>query len=55
MKDRPHYEHILPKLAKATVITAKDDPIVPYQNSIAVANQIRAKLICYRKRWPLFD
>ena len=49
MKDRPHYEHILPKLAKATVITAKDDPIAPYQNSIVVANKIRAKLIVKEK------
>ena len=49
MKDRPHYEQIFPKLAKATVITAKDDPIVPYQNSIAIANKIRAKLIVTEK------
>lgn len=49
MKDHPHYEQIFPKLAKATVITAKDDPIAPYQNSIAVANKIRAKLIVKEK------
>lgn len=49
MKERPHYEHLLPKLAKATVITAKDDPIAPYQNSIEIANKIRAKLIVKEK------
>ena len=49
MKDHPHYEQIFPKLTKATVITAKDDPIAPYQNSIAVANKIRAKLIVKEK------
>lgn len=45
MRPTPDYQQITPKISKATVITAKDDPIAPYQDSVAVANKIRAKLI----------
>lgn len=45
MVPTPNYQQINPKISKATVITAKDDPIAPYKNSIEVANKIRAKLI----------
>ncbi|MBD5806811.1 RBBP9/YdeN family alpha/beta hydrolase [Limosilactobacillus walteri] len=45
MLPAPNYQQIISKISKATVITAKDDPIAPYKNSIEVANKIRAKLI----------
>lgn len=40
-----NYQQVTPKVSKATVITAKDDPIAPYKGSVAVAHQLRAKLI----------
>ena len=45
MQPSPDYAKITPKINKATVITAKDDPIAPYQASVAVAKKIKAKLI----------
>lgn len=45
MSPSPDYSHITSKVTKATVITAKDDPIAPYKASIHVANNIKAKLI----------
>ncbi|MGM9892548.1 RBBP9/YdeN family alpha/beta hydrolase [Limosilactobacillus sp.] len=39
------YHLITPRVTKATVITAKDDPIAPYQGSVAVAHHLGAKLI----------
>ncbi|MGM9906966.1 RBBP9/YdeN family alpha/beta hydrolase [Limosilactobacillus sp.] len=41
----PDYRQITPKVSKATVITAKNDPIAPYRDSINVAHQLGAKLI----------
>ncbi len=45
MMPAPDYRQITPKVSAATVITAKDDPIAPYRNSIDVAHQLGAKLI----------
>ncbi|MBB1079280.1 serine hydrolase family protein [Limosilactobacillus sp. STM2_1] len=45
MVPAPKYQQILPKISKATIITAKDDPIAPYKNSIDIAKKIRANLI----------
>lgn len=45
MTPTPDYQQIAPKVSQATVITAKDDPIAPYRNSINVAHQLGAKLI----------
>ena len=39
------YQQIAPKVSAATVITAKDDPIAPFQGSVAVAHHLGAKLI----------
>lgn len=39
------FNNVRAKVGRATVITAQDDPIAPYQDSVAVANQIGAKLI----------
>lgn len=39
------YQQVTPKISKATVITAKDDPIAPYKRSVSVAHQLGAKLI----------
>lgn len=39
------YQQVAPKVSQATVITAKDDPIAPYQGSVAVAKHLGAKLI----------
>lgn len=39
------YQQVTPKISKATVITAKDDPIAPYQGSVAVAHHLGVKLI----------
>lgn len=39
------YQQVKPRVGKATVITAKDDPIAPYHDSVTVANRLRAKLI----------
>lgn len=41
----PNYQQITPKVSRATVITAKDDPIVPFHDSVNVAHQLGAKLI----------
>lgn len=45
MTPQPDYHKIRPKVGKATVITAKDDPIAPYQDAVNVAHQLNAKLI----------
>lgn len=45
MQPQPDYSRITPKINNATVITAKDDPIAPYQDSVHVATKIKAKLI----------
>ena len=45
MDPQPNYQKIIPKIGKATIITAKDDPIAPYQDAINVAHQLNAKLI----------
>lgn len=45
MAQKLDYAAIKGKLGKATVITAQDDPIAPYQYAVAVANQLGAKLI----------
>lgn len=45
MRPTPNYKKITPKISKATVITAKNDPIAPYQSSIQVAHRLGAKLI----------
>lgn len=45
MNPVPNYELITPKVSKATIITAKDDPIAPYQNSIKIARKLGANLI----------
>lgn len=39
------YDKIQERLAKATVICAQNDPIAPYQDGVAVAHGIGAKLI----------
>lgn len=39
------FKTVSERLNQATVITAQDDPIAPYQYSVAVANHIGAKLI----------
>lgn len=39
------YAKVTPKVSEATVITAKDDPIAPYQGSVKIAHQLGAKLI----------
>ena len=39
------YQNVKEKLNQVTVITAQNDPIAPYQYSIAVANHLGAKLI----------
>lgn len=45
MTPAPDYKKIKPKVSKATVITAKDDPIAPYHDSVNVAHRLGAKLI----------
>lgn len=45
MEPKPNYSNIKAKLAQATVITAQNDPIAPYQYAVAVANGINAKLL----------
>lgn len=45
MDPQPDTANIKDKLAHATVITAQNDPIAPYQYAVAVANDINAKLI----------
>lgn len=45
MEPQPNYQQVTPKIGKATVITAKDDPIAPYQDAIKVAHNLNAKLI----------
>lgn len=45
MTPAPDYRQITPKISSATVITAKDDPIAPYQDSVSVARRLNAKLI----------
>lgn len=45
MTPAPDYQQITPKVTRATVITAKNDPIAPYSDSISVAHQLGAKLI----------
>ncbi|MCI1975473.1 MAG: alpha/beta hydrolase [Limosilactobacillus sp.] len=45
MDPQPNYQQITPKIGKATIITAKDDPIAPYQNAIEIAHKLNAKLI----------
>lgn len=42
---QPDTANIKDKLAHATVITAQNDPIAPYQYAVAVANDINSKLI----------
>lgn len=39
------FQNVRAKVGQATVITAQDDPIAPYKDSVAVANHIGAKLI----------
>ncbi|WP_251546109.1 RBBP9/YdeN family alpha/beta hydrolase [Limosilactobacillus caecicola] len=39
------FHNVQGKLQHATVITAQDDPIAPYQYSVAVANHLGAKLV----------
>ncbi|WP_295729204.1 alpha/beta hydrolase [uncultured Limosilactobacillus sp.] len=39
------FQKIRAKVSRAVVITAQNDPIAPYQDSVAVANQLNAKLI----------
>lgn len=45
MKPALDFKQIRSKTSQAVVITAQDDPIAPYQDSVAVANQLGAKLI----------
>lgn len=45
MKPTPDYRHITPKVSRATVITAKDDPIAPFHDGVTVAHRLGAKLI----------
>lgn len=45
MTPAPDYSQITPKIDQATIITAKNDSIAPYKNSVQVANKIKAKLI----------
>lgn len=45
MTPAPDYEKITPKVSQATVITAKNDPIAPYRDSVDVAHRLDAKLI----------
>ncbi|KRN58648.1 RBBP9/YdeN family alpha/beta hydrolase [Limosilactobacillus secaliphilus] len=45
MKGKVDYDAIKQKLGKATVITAQNDPIAPYQYGVSVANHLGAKLI----------
>jgi predicted alpha/beta hydrolase family esterase len=45
MTPAPDYGEITPKVSRATVITAKNDPIAPYHDSIDVAHHLGAKLI----------
>lgn len=42
---RPDYTQMHPKVSRATVIVAKDDPIAPYRQGIAMASDLEAKLI----------
>lgn len=49
MQPAPNYSLIRPQISKATVITAKDDLIAPYQESVKVANALGAKLIVQPK------
>ena len=42
---RPDYTRVRPKVSQATVIVAKDDPIAPYRQGIAMASDLEAKLI----------
>lgn len=39
------FSKVTPKISQATVITAQDDPIAPYQYGVEVANHLGAKLI----------
>lgn len=41
----PDYGEITPKVSKATVITAKNDPIASYHDSVDVAHRLGAKLV----------
>ncbi|MBM6754850.1 alpha/beta hydrolase [Lactobacillus alvi] len=43
---RPDYADLRTKVSKATVITAKNDPIAPYRQAITIASELEAKLIC---------
>ena len=43
---RPDYADLRTKVAKATVITAKNDSIAPYRQAITIASELGAKLIC---------
>lgn len=45
MQPQPDFKKIKPKIAQATVITAVNDPIAPYQMAVQVAHQLGAKLI----------
>jgi predicted alpha/beta hydrolase family esterase len=45
MKPAPRYDRITPKVDKAVVITAVDDPIAPFEMAVKVANQLQADLI----------
>ncbi len=45
MKPAIDLKKLQDKVSQAVVITAQNDPIAPYQYSVAVANQLGAKLI----------
>lgn len=45
MQGSVDYRQVRPKIGRATVIVAKNDPIAPYQFGVAMANRLGAKLI----------
>lgn len=45
MQESVDYRQVRPKISRATVIVAQNDPIAPYQFGVAMVNQLGAKLI----------
>ncbi|MGJ3921554.1 RBBP9/YdeN family alpha/beta hydrolase [Limosilactobacillus mucosae] len=45
MQGSVDYRQVRPKISRATVIVAQNDPIAPYQFGVAMANRLGAKLI----------
>lgn len=45
MQGSVDYRQVRPKISRATVIAAQNDPIAPYQFGVAMANRLGAKLI----------